>query len=138
MGRKKARRLLCPEPKGGLKFVYLVGTDDGHIKIGLTTFPRYRIESHHRQYGVKWVHFFAPSDFGHVVEYRSKCNLEKIGERFGKTEVYRGIDKEDAIRVVREVTEEHRAYLREMAINRAAERAWEEFRAQYVADLEVS
>lgn len=141
--RRKHPRLMCPKRQEGKAFIYLLGLSDGRVKVGFTTSPRGRIQSHRQWFDIHWIHFFSPAPgFARVSESYALQSLAAIGKQIGKTEIFSGISKADAIRAAREGIESYRAWLVECdksSVKRDAElAAWLAFRAQYFKESEAA
>jgi hypothetical protein len=101
--------LLVPtaQPRGQrCWWLYMVGLTGGRVKVGRTIDPRARFGVHRYRYGpLQWSHVFAPVPSmaaSYMVEEYAIKLLAGIGGRIGRTEVFSGIEKVDAVRVGRE------------------------------------
>jgi hypothetical protein len=118
-------------------WVYLVGYQDGTLKVGLTSHPRQRMSCHRLAGAMEWCHLLGCGGygFGHSSERMAIQALSKFGSRQGRTELFSGIDKATAIRVGRDVLAEQRtrwALIKADEAARMAElKAWKQFKAQY-------
>lgn len=130
---------MCPVWQEGKSFIYLLGLVDGRTKVGVTGNPKARLQGHKQAFEIAWVHFFSPAPgFERVAESYALRRLAGVGQQIGRSEVFNGINKADAIKAVREGVEMYRAFLKEMeqiGIERDAETAaWLAFREQYVSE----
>jgi hypothetical protein len=83
-------------------WLYLVGGHDGIVKVGRTTTPRRRAQSHRAalKANFAWVHLFGPGTG--EAEYAATRRLADIGTRSDSArEVFCGVSKKDAIAACR-------------------------------------
>lgn len=131
---------LFPMSRQGRFYLYVVGLNDGRIKIGQTIDPRGRMNCHRLQLGLAWCHLFPHGSryYVNVAEPTGIKALAAIGTRIGRTEQFHGIDKATAIRTLREVVAAAQADERKWRATeefRAKEaRAWKAFQAQYITE----
>lgn len=89
------------------RYLYLIGAEDGSVKVGITCTPRDRLKTLRLGFAaeVSWYHFFPAMAAGDALsaEHSAKCRLGEIGERVRRTETYRDVTKGVAIATVREV-----------------------------------
>jgi hypothetical protein len=141
---KKVTHLL---PAGGVDhgFVYLLGLVDGRIKIGRTSRPRYRLQTHRNAFGDQfaWFHLF-PGErryFGVLAERDAIQALSAVSQRIGKTEIFSGLTRDAAMSIVRQCIQERLRQYAEWdardakqaqadAENRALWKAFHDFRAK--------
>lgn len=85
--------------------LYVLGTHDGLVKVGMSSRPRGRINTHRRALrgGLAWVHLFPSAAYGtsNVAERDCIKHLARRGEQIGRTEWFRGVSKADAIEIAR-------------------------------------
>jgi hypothetical protein len=81
--------------------LYLVGYQDGRIKVGRTNQAQRRLRQHRAAKDYAWGHMFGP-DTG---DYESACKaaMKKVGQQIGRTEVFTGLDKTQAKAICRAV-----------------------------------
>lgn len=86
--------------RGG--FLYLIGLADGAVKVGRSGNLVKRMEHHRRTFGdaIAWTHIFPQEGCG-AAEIKVIAAFAQIAERVGKTEVFRGIGKQQAVEVAR-------------------------------------
>lgn len=83
-------------------WLYLFGLKDGRVKVGRTVRVRERLAHHRRQHGPSfdWVHIYPQKESG-----SSECAaihaLRLAGQRVGRTEMFTGISKQQAIQLCR-------------------------------------
>lgn len=85
------------------EWVYLVGLPDGRVKVGKTSSPRSRLAHHRRTIGMAWCRLMGcgnPAWAGRA-EAKAIEVLATFSRRAGRTEVFNGITRERAVRLVR-------------------------------------
>lgn len=122
-------------------WLYLVGGNDGSIKVGVTSNPTSRARTHRITLGVRfeWAHVFAgtPGRMANSCESDLKNRFSILGRRVRRTETFFGISKPLAIAearlVISSVRVKYDEYAAETAERLREAEAWKAFQAQYMA-----
>lgn len=98
-------KVLAPAGRGMFRYVYLIGLTDGTIKVGQSYHVRQRLRKHRadHQHGFAWSHVFAGygAADGRKIEARAIRAMEQAGQRRGRTEMFTGIERAQAIALIR-------------------------------------
>lgn len=113
------RLRLFPRGRNGYRWLYAVGFRDGRAKLGATRRPRERLLQHWAASDgqVAWVHLFGcfpltkhprANDASAIIEAKALRLAALVSTRVRRTETFRGLSRDDAIRCMRMAIAEQR------------------------------